>query len=138
MSPGPLTLGIGCRRGVGVEAIEQAVHLALGDRSLDEVRQVATLVDKAGEPAIVAFCQRHALPLLAVTPERIAILTDDTFAASDAAMGAFGVRGVSEPCALLGADHGVLIGARTAHAGVTVAIATDTSPTLCSPEGLST
>lgn len=135
MRAAPLTLGIGCRRGIGVEAVEQAVRMALGDRPLAEVRQVATVAGKAGEPAIVAFCGRHALPLLAIAPERIARLADDAFAVSAAAVRALGLRGVSEPCALLGAGHGVLVAPRIAHAGVTVAIAMDTFPTLCSPEG---
>jgi cobalt-precorrin 5A hydrolase len=136
MSARLLTLGIGCRRDVDIEAIEQAVRTALGDRSLDDVRQVATLDRKSHEPALVAFCQRHALPLLGIAPERIADLAPETFNPSEAAQLAFGVRGVSEPCALLGATHGALVATRIAHAGVTVAIATDTYPTPRSPEGL--
>ncbi|MET0330657.1 MAG: cobalamin biosynthesis protein [Dyella sp.] len=134
MSARWLTLGIGCRRDVGIEAIEQAVHVALGERSLHDVRQIATLARKAHEPALVAFCQRHALPLLGIAPERIAALAPEAFNPSDATQRAFGIRGVSEPCALLGATHGALVAARVAHAGVTVAIATDTFPTSRSPK----
>ncbi|MFC0679784.1 cobalamin biosynthesis protein [Lysobacter korlensis] len=121
-----LTLGIGCRRGITVQHVESAVLAALGARSLAQVRQVATIEDKTAEPGLVEFCHRHALPLRGIARDRIAGLAPEAFTESDAASRHVGVRAVSEPCALLGARNGVLVTAKTAYDGVTVAIAMDT------------
>lgn len=120
-----LTLGIGCRRGITAQQVESAVLAALGARPLAQVRQVATIEDKTAEPGLLEFCRRHALPLRGIARERIAALAPEAFAASDAASRHVGVRAVSEPCALLGARNGVLVTAKTACDGVTVAIAMD-------------
>lgn len=135
-----LTLGIGCRRGVTVQQVDLAVRAALGSRSLAEVRQVATIEGKTTEPGILEFCQRYALPLRGIEPEHIASLARGTFAESEAAFRHHGVRGVSEPCALLGARDGTLITGKTIHNGVTVAVAVDTvhaaTPAVSLPEGV--
>ena len=58
----PLTLGIGCRKGVSAAAIEEAVTLSLPGR-LSEVREVATIDLKQGELGLLDFCSAHGLPL---------------------------------------------------------------------------
>src|SRR5260364_179290 len=68
----PMTIGIGCRRGAGVEPIDAAVKCALGGRSVNAVREVATIDLKANEPGIQAFCARYALPLRVFTHAQIA------------------------------------------------------------------
>ncbi|ABF43791.1 cobalamin (vitamin B12) biosynthesis CbiG protein (plasmid) [Deinococcus geothermalis DSM 11300] len=120
----PLTLGIGCRRGVSEAQIAAAVAHALGGRSLTEVREVATVDLKAKEAGLLAFCERHDLPL------RI-------FAAADLEARPFvtqssawvqqnvGLSGVCEPCALLASPRGRLIVPKTALNGVAVAAVED-------------
>lgn len=124
-----LTLGIGCRRGVTAQQVEHAALAALGARSLAQVRQVATVEDKRAEPGLVEFCRRHALPLRGITRARIGALAPEAFTPSDAAARHVGLRAVSEPCALLAAHDGVLVAEKTAHDGVTVAVAMDTAHT---------
>lgn len=120
----PLTLGIGCRRHVGEAAIAAAVTLALGARRLDEVREIATIDLKADEPGLLAFCQRHALPLRVIARADVAA-RGWTGVPSDWVRQNIGVDGVCEPCALISSPRGRLIVPKTAHEGVTVAIVED-------------
>lgn len=126
----PLSLGIGFRRGATVDTIEAAVMAALGDRALTDVASIATLTLKAQDPALVDFCARHGLPLIACAPAEIAAcLTEHpTLHRSAKVYEHLGVHAVCEPCALLGAPGGTLIAGKVAHGGVTVALATRAAP----------
>ena len=68
----PLVVGIGCRKGVTAEQIAAAVQQALGDRQLNEVREIATIDLKANEPGLVEFCQQHDLPLRVLASATVA------------------------------------------------------------------
>ncbi|MFX1739659.1 cobalamin biosynthesis protein [Paraburkholderia sp. A1RI_3L] len=133
-----LVLGIGCRRGVSLAQIEAAVQAALRDVADDDdaakrasthigehVACLATLDAKAHEPALLAFCHRHALPLKVFSAEEIAACLREhpDLARSPAALDHVGVAAVCEPCALLAARGGRLVAAKRACDGVTVAIA---------------
>ncbi|WP_321882457.1 cobalamin biosynthesis protein [Paraburkholderia bannensis] len=122
-----LALGIGCRSGVTLAQIEAAVQARLGEWPLAMVKAVATLDAKAAEPALLAFCATHELPLRTFTREQVAALETDAdallSAPSAAAQARFGVAGVCEPCARLAADGGPLVRAKLALDGVTVALA---------------
>jgi cobalt-precorrin 5A hydrolase len=118
----PLVLGIGCRRGVTLAQIERAVQAALDGRTLADVAGVATLDAKSNEPALLAFCAAHALPLHTYAREQIATLPRPAVP-SAAARTQFGVDGVCEPCARLAAGNGPLLRGKLALDGVTVAIA---------------
>ncbi len=122
-----LALGIGCRSGVTLAQIEAAVQARLGDWPLATVKVLATLDAKAAEPALLAFCAAHALPLRTFTREQVAAIVADAdallSAPSAAAQARFGVAGVCEPCARLAADGGPLVRAKLALDGVTVALA---------------
>ncbi len=119
----PLTLGLGCRRGVSAATIEEAVTRVLPGR-LGEVREVATIDLKANEPGLLEFCSAHGLPLR-------------VFAAADLQARPFvnvpsgwvesvtGALGVCEPCALLASPRGRLAVPKTAWQGVTVAAVED-------------
>jgi cobalt-precorrin 5A hydrolase len=130
-------LGIGCRRGVSLDQIEAAVQAALaGIASHDAAKRasagmtehvacIATLDSKAHEPALLAFCHRHALPLEVFSADEIAACLREHpgLSHSPAALAHAGVAAVCEPCALLAARGGRLVAAKRAHDGVTVAIA---------------
>jgi cobalamin biosynthesis protein CbiG len=120
-----LVLGIGCRRGVSVDKIDAAVRAALNARPIRRVTRVATIESKANEPALVEFCSRYGLPLVAFSSEAInaCIRANDTLTRSPAAREHIHVDGVCEPCALLATPGGTLIAAKLALNGVTVAIA---------------
>ncbi|MFP6560730.1 cobalamin biosynthesis protein [Paraburkholderia sp. B3] len=122
--PGPaaLALGIGCRRGATLAQIERAVRAALAVLPMARVAAVGTLDAKADEPALLAFCAAHGLPLHTYTREAIAAVPVEA-EPSGAARTKFGVDGVSEPCARLAAGGGPLACGKLALDGVTVAVA---------------
>ncbi|GGZ06436.1 cobalamin biosynthesis protein [Pseudoduganella plicata] len=122
----PLTLGIGCRKGVPPERIEAAVlhALAQADLQLDAVREVATVDLKGEEPGLLGFCARHALPLR--------VLSRATLAArpwvsrpSDWVRQNVGLDGVCEPAALVASPRGTLVVPKTSLDGVAVAVVMD-------------
>lgn len=120
----PLTLGIGCRRGVSEEQVATAVAHALGERPLADVREVATVDLKADEAGLLAFCQRHDLPLrifAAADLEARPFVTRP----SEWVQRSVGLSGVCEPCALLASPRGRLSVPKTALNGVTVAVVED-------------
>lgn len=125
----PLTLGIGCRKGVSASRIEQAVRQALQGRTLAEVREVATIDLKAEEPGLLAFCASHDLPLRVIARSDVAA-RPWVSEPSDWVKKNVGVAGVCEPCALIASPRGTLIVPKTALNGVTVAIVEDTPKTI--------
>lgn len=120
-----LALGIGCRRGVTVEAIESAVAAALRGLRLAQVKHIATIASKAGEPALLAFATEHGIPLITFSIEAIERVLDEheALARSSIVHAHVGTRSVCEPCALLAVPGGHLVAAKQTHGGVTIAIA---------------
>lgn len=118
--PRALTLGIGCRRGVGVEVIGAAVDQAL--RGLDPlaVCQVATIDLKADEPGLLALCRDRGWPLEVYSAQALARVAGD-FTPSDFVQSITGVDNVCERAAALAG--GTLIRPKRAENGVTVAVA---------------
>ena len=131
-----LSVGVGCRLHTSAEQIETAVRAALGSHTFDEISTIASIDSKAHEAGLLEFCARHALPIALFSPEQIAAIP--VAEPSAAAREHLGVDGVCEPCALLGAanvsagsaalaasavPNAQLLVRKTAHAGVTVAIA---------------
>ena len=138
MTSGSIVIGIGCRRGVSVEEIEAAVLAALGKfgklgtRSLADVRVIASIEGKSDEAALLAFCERHELPLRFYTAAQIADVETD---ASPHVQKHLGVGGVCEPCALLASHEGRIVVPKTTVDDVTVAIAADRHPLPSSSKG---
>lgn len=120
----PLVIGIGCRKNVSAERIERAVNLVLGSRCIEEVREMATIDLKAGEPGLLEFCERYELPLRVFARQDVAARPWTT-RPSEWVRRNVGVDGVCEPCALLAAARGRLIVPKTTMDGVAVAIAED-------------
>ena len=123
----PLVLGIGCRKLASAGQIGAAVALALdklGGRSLQEVREVATIDVKADEPGLLAFCASNDLPLRIIATATIAARAWVT-KPSEWVMQNIGVEGVCEPCALIASARGALVLPKMAFDGVTVAVVED-------------
>ncbi|SAK58821.1 cobalamin biosynthesis protein CbiG [Caballeronia pedi] len=116
-----LAVGIGCRRGASADAIEHAVRLALGPHSLGDIAIVASIDAKRDEAGLLAFCERHRLPLCFYRADEIARAPRTT--TSQHAAKHLNVDGVCEPCALLAGNAQTLIVPKTIGCGVTVAIA---------------
>ncbi|MFI3184990.1 MAG: cobalamin biosynthesis protein [Methylococcaceae bacterium] len=120
----PLVIGIGCRKNVSVERIAAAVYQALGERQLNEVREMVSIDLKANEPGLLAFCELHDLPLRILASDTLASRPWVTLA-SDWVQQNVGLPGVCEPCALIASPRGKLIVPKMALNGVAVAIVED-------------
>jgi cobalt-precorrin 5A hydrolase len=124
----PLVVGIGCRKGVSEEQIERAVRYALerdgaaGD--LAAIREIATVDLKAEEPGLVAFCQKHGIPLRVIAKRQIEARAWVT-KPSEWVRQSVGLDGVCEPCALIASTRGRLVIPKTTLDGVAVAVVAD-------------
>lgn len=122
-----LVVGIGCRKGVSEEQVEQAVRRALtglGTDDLARVRELATVDLKASEPALIAFSQRHGIPLRVISKQQIESRAWVS-RPSEWVRQAVGLDGVCEPCALIASVRGRLAVPKTTLDGVAVAIVSD-------------
>jgi cobalt-precorrin 5A hydrolase len=120
----PLVVGIGCRKGATAAQIEAALHKALGQRGMNEVRELATIDLKAQEPGLLDFCERHDLPLRVFARATVAARPWVT-QPSDWVRQNVGVDGVCEPCALIACARGNLVVPKTTLNGVAVAVVED-------------
>lgn len=118
---GEYSVGVGCRKGTGEEAIESALRKALSLASIpaEEVSVFATTVKKSHERGIL-----EAVRALGGT----LVFLDDAILAqyppeSPSRAGAVGLAGVAEPSALATSRRKELVMKKTVVGGVTVAIA---------------
>jgi cobalt-precorrin 5A hydrolase len=121
-----LVVGIGCRKGVSEEQIERAILHALehGSGAISAVREIATVDLKAAEPGLLAFTQRHAIPLRIIAKQQIEARAW-VGRPSEWVRQAVGLDGVCEPCALIASPRGRLAVPKTTLDGVAVAIVED-------------
>lgn len=120
----PLVLGLGCRLGVTAETIAEAVKLALKERSLSEIREIATIELKAAEPGLIEFCKTNAIPMRIFKQQDIAARQWCTTTSAHV-IKTVGLDCVCEPCALMASPRGKLILAKTTHKGVALAMVED-------------
>jgi cobalt-precorrin 5A hydrolase len=122
--PRIITLGIGCKKGTPVEAIESLVLQTLERYhvSLHAIKQIASIDLKAKEEGLLIFCKRYHLPLITNTSEELASLMGD-FTPSTFVKSVTGVDNVCERAALYQEPKGFLIIRKTASNGVTIAAA---------------
>ena len=120
LAPKRLILGIGCRRGTAVEAIEAAAAEALAGYEPLAVAAVATIDLKQDEPGLRAFCTARDLPLLAFSAGELAA-AEGEFTPSDFVKRVTGVDNVCERAAA--AAGGRIVVPKLAKNGVTAAVA---------------
>ena len=121
--PPVLTLGIGCRKGTGEEQIEAAFTSFLAERGIrpEAIAAAASLDRKAGEPGLLAFCERHGWPLSFFSSEELLSLEGD-FSAWAFVRETVGVDNVCERSAAA-ACGGTVVERKYASGGVTLALA---------------
>lgn len=122
--PQLLHLGIGCRKGTSQEAIEEAVSSVLSVNQIHPkaIKCAASIDLKASEPGLLAFCEKHRLPISFYSAQELLTLEGE-FSQSGFVQQIAGVDCVCERAAKMGADK--LIVKKTASNGVTVAIAAE-------------
>lgn len=120
--PRALTLGIGCRRGASLEALEQAVGAVLEQHRLSmlAVVRVASIDLKQDEPGLHALAQKNGWELAFYPAEQLNALEGE-FSCSAFVQKTVGVDTVCERAGVFAG--GELIVPKTVFEGVTVAVA---------------
>lgn len=129
LTPRVLTLGLGCRRGTPKEAIDEAVQTVFQEHDLrtEAIARAASIDLKANEQGLLDYCTERGIPVEFFTAEELKAVPGD-FAPSAFVQSVTGVDNVCERAAALAG--GTLIVHKTAHNGVTVAVAEQRGETL--------
>ena len=124
LTPRVLTLGLGCRRDTPKEAIEEAVKAVLKENGLriEAVARAASIDLKANEQGLLDYCTEHGFPVDFFTARELQKAPGE-FTPSKFVQSVTGVDNVCERAAVM--YGGKLIVHKTAHNGVTVAVAED-------------
>jgi cobalt-precorrin 5A hydrolase len=113
--------GAGGRDAMGQDA--GSSHGAAAD-DLAGIRELVTVDLKAEEPGLVAFCQRHGIPMRVISKQQIEA-RPWVSKPSEWVRQSVGLDGVCEPCALIASARGRLVVPKTTLDGVAVAIVAD-------------
>lgn len=120
-----LVLGIGCRKGVTSQQIDEAVLGALpAGKGIDDIREVVTVDIKANEAGLVDWAAGQGLPLRIVASEQIAT-RPWVSKPSGWVQENLDLPGVCEPAALIACPRGKLLVAKSCLNGVCVAVVED-------------
>ncbi len=125
LCPPAYVLGVGCRRGKPLEEIEQAAKERLNAAGIrwEALAAVASIDRKKDEPGLLAFAEKHRLPFLTFSSDRLNRLDGD-FSSSSFVEQQVGVDNVCERAAMAACgEDGKLICGKYAENGITVAIA---------------
>jgi cobalt-precorrin 5A hydrolase len=124
LRPRILHLGIGCRKGISMDAIEKLVleQLQRLNLTLSLVTGIASIDVKKEEPGLLAFAREYALPFHCYTATQLQQVAG-TFTPSAFVARTVGVDNVCERAAVLDSKGGKLLLKKTSLEGVTLAIA---------------
>ncbi len=123
-----LIAGMGCRRGTPVEKLEELLMegLAKIDRTLSEVRVIASVEDKSDETGLLELSERLNIPLKFIPKTLIAVI-EENFDSRELVKKTLGIGSVAEPSAMLGGTRCQLILKRIKSTTATLAIAEESS-----------
>lgn len=120
-----LVVGVGCRKGVTCQQIDEAVLSALPEgRSVSDIREVVTVDLKAREAGLVEWVAGQGLPMRIVGSEQISA-RPWVSEPSEWVKQNVGLPGVCEPAALIASPRGALVVSKTRCNGVSVAVVED-------------
>lgn len=131
LRPKSLVLGVGCKRNIAPEHLEQCFFTFLEEHHLAllSVSKLATISLKQNEPAIRALCKKYDLPLEIVSDDDIQACTYP-FEASAFVRQVTGLPSVSEACAYLASGCGEVLTGKVKYSGVTFAACRQMLPEL--------
>jgi cobalt-precorrin 5A hydrolase len=117
-------LGIGCRKGIPIERIEELVGEVLDKEniSVESVKCVASIDLKKDEKGLLDFAEKIHAESVFFSSERLASLPDKGFTASEMVEAVTGVDNVCERAAFAASKNGVITVKKTSKNGVTLAI----------------
>ncbi len=124
--PRCVTLGIGCRKGISQEAVEERVFRTLKEHGIfpESVAKIASIDLKKEEQALLALAERMEVPFETYSAEELERAESETgFSESAFVRSVTGTGNVCERAALLGAGTSRLLIPKAAADGVTVAAA---------------
>lgn len=123
LTPKNLVLGIGCRKGITVEDIENAVihFLNNNNKKLSAVKCLASIDIKKEEKGILDFCNRYQLDFITISRKKLEEVESE-FSCSDFVKQAVGAGSVSEACAAYAFDNTQIICKKTIYKGITLAL----------------
>ena len=134
--PPTLVVGVGCRRGVGVEHLQKLLDDTLRDSGLagQSIAKIATVDLKADEPGIIELADALGVPLQTYAADELNAAAHREPQPADsqrglhrptpsAASDLLGVFGVAEPAAMLAAGAGGVIVPRAKPDRATIAVA---------------
>lgn len=121
--PRTLSVGIGCRKGISVEAVEKLLEQVLNENKLSirSIEKLCTIDIKKDEAALRQLAEKLGVPLTVFSASELKQLEGE-FTASGFVNRITGVDNVCERAAVLGSS-GELIVRKQALSGVTIAIA---------------
>lgn len=124
LRPRNLVLGIGCNRGTPADEIDSFVcsYLKRIFLSLKSVARIATASAKQDEAGLIAFAERHGIPLVFYGSEELNSANAPS-PPSQHALEAIGAVGVAEPAAILASGGGRLLLKKVKTDNVTLAVA---------------
>ena len=117
-------VGVGCRRDISLEALEDAFEKLLLKGGIDRaaVGGLYTIDRKGDEPALLELAKKLGLPLTTYTPAELNAVKGQ-FSASAFVQKTTGTDNVCERSAVLGSGGGKLVLKKNAGNGVTMAMA---------------
>jgi cobalt-precorrin 5A hydrolase len=121
--PKNIILGIGCRKGISVTEVEDAISYALEKLQLrrESIKALATVDLKKKEIGIVEAANSLEVPLNIISRAEIKRV-DFEYTSSEFVKEKIGVGGVCEPVAVLSAKNSQLLLPKTIRGRVTVAV----------------
>ena len=123
LAPRALFLGVGCRKNISLENLEEIYFELLEKAGLfpESVKMAASVNLKGSEPGLLAFCEKYRLPFRTFTPEELSAVEGD-FTPSEFVKKTTGVDNICQRAAVL-ASGGTLLTPKYAKNGVTMALA---------------
>lgn len=123
LHPPALVAGIGCNRGASAAVIGLALAAACAAHGLamESLGALASIDLKADEQGLIEVAAERGLTLRLFGREQLNAV--EGLAVSAAVLKAVGAKGVAEPAAVLGANHGKLLVRKMKWKDVTVALA---------------
>ncbi|NCD08643.1 MAG: cobalamin biosynthesis protein CbiG [Negativicutes bacterium] len=122
--PKTFYMGIGCRRGIAMELIEELVFAKLAEMniSLKAIVGISSVDLKKDEQGLLAFSDKYHLPIKFFTSEELEQQSGE-FTSSDFVKSVVGVSNVCERAAVAISEGGSIVLPKTSLNGVTLAIA---------------
>lgn len=126
LRPRTICAGIGCKRNMDGEAIEDALLTVLKKEGLSplSLKCISTIPLKADEPGIHHVCERLSVPLTVIAPEEIEALDIDSLGIQTSSFVAeqTGLLSVSTASSYLASGRGRILKDKVKFKGITVAL----------------